>query len=474
MASVATGAILRPTQTKSESAANDENDFARTRVPDSAKRGAGSILSILVGFVTAFYFPLVGGTYLLQNGAPAAWIALIVSFLILMVLALIVTRAASREGLTSELLTRACGFGTVGSAFTSIIYAGTFVIYAGMEGQILSSAIDQIWDIPNQIWYVLVGVIFLPMAWNGISTMTKILTWTLPIYFALLIAAIISAWNENGGMPNIFTATPTGAVGGIAGVMAVMSGLAGTVGINPLEASDYNRFIHPKDFGRKAWITVVLPYAFMFFIAFPLGFYFTLCTGSEHSNPSVYFIGLIGLIPAVMLAWISQIRVNLTNLHIGSLTFASVSESMRASKLNRRFWLLIVTAGAIMLMMFDVIGHLIIFLDWLGIFLLAWVACVVADITVVRGTLRLVTGEYEYRTGIAPKFNPVGLCGLSSGVVVASLIWMMPPNPVLHGLSSYIGFAVAFVVHVAVAYATKGRTYFIDPHDQRISANSSK
>lgn len=472
MTTATAGAKLRPSQTKHVEVTTDENDYARTRVPDNAKRGAGSILSVLVGFVTAFYFPLVGGTYMLQNGAPAAWIALVISFAILMVLALIVTKAASREGLTSELLTRACGFGTVGSAFTSIIYAGTFVIYAGMEGQILSSAIDRVWDIPNQIWYVLVGVIFLPMAWNGISAMTKILTWTLPVYFILLIAAIISAWNGNGGMPDIFTAMPDGSVGGVAGVVAVMAGLAGTVGINPLEASDYNRFIHPKDFGKKAWLTVVLPYAFMFFIAFPLGFYFTLATGSKSSNPSIYFIGLIGLIPAVLLAWISQIRVNLTNLHIGSLTFASVSESVGANKLNRRFWLLIVTAGAIALMMFDVIGHLTVFLDWLGIFLLTWVACVVADITVVRGALKLVTGPYEYRTGVARKFNPVGIAGLFSGVIVASAIWILAPNPILHGLCSYIGFVVAFIVHSTVAILTKGRTYFIDPDDKRIGVNN--
>lgn len=174
----------------------------------------------------------------------------------------------------------------------------------------------------------------------------------------------------------------------------------------------------------------------------------------------------------MLLAWISQIRVNLTNLHIGSLTFASVSESFNASKLNRRFWLLVVTAGAIALMMFDVIGHLTMFLDWLGIFLLAWVACVVADITVVRGALKLVTGPYEYRTGVARRFNPVGLCGLFSGVIVASLIWTLSPSPILHGLSSYIGFAVAFIVHVAVAVITKGRTYFIDPGDERIGSNA--
>lgn len=456
---------------RGKTVATDSNDYARTRVPDEAKRGAGSILSVLVGFVTAFYFPLVGGTYMMQNGAPATWLALVLSFLILMILALVVTHVASREGLTSELLTRACGFGSVGSVITSVIYAGTFVIYAGMEGQILSASIDQIWDLPNQVWYVLVGVIFLPMAWNGINAMTKILTWTLPVYFLLLIAAIISAWNANGGMPDIFTATPQGSVGGAAGVVAVMAGLAGTVGINPLEASDYNRFIHPKDFKRKAWLTVVLPYAFMFFIAMPLGFYFTLATGAKNPNPSFYFVGLIGLFPGVLLAWISQIRVNLTNLHIGSLTFASASEAVGASKLNRRFWLLVVTAGAIALMWFDVIGNLNAFLEWLGIFLLAWVACVFADITMVRGVFKLVTGPYEYRSGYARRINPVGISGLLAGIVVASAIWLFSGNAVLHGLCSYIGFAVAFVVHTVVALATKGRTYFIDDADERIAAN---
>lgn len=81
---------------------HDENDYARSRVPDSAKRGAGSILSVLVGFVTAFFFPLIGGLYLTRNGAAATWVGLSISFCILIVLALIVSRTASREGLTSN------------------------------------------------------------------------------------------------------------------------------------------------------------------------------------------------------------------------------------------------------------------------------------------------------------------------------------------------------------------------------------
>ncbi|TQL18967.1 cytosine permease [Streptomyces sp. SLBN-134] len=454
-------------------AERDQDDYARSRVPDAEKRGAGAVLSVLVGFVTAFFFPLIGGMYLTQNGAAATWLGLVISFCVLIVLALIVSRTAAREGLSSQLLSRGTGLGSVGSVLTTVIYAGTFVVYAGTEGQILASSIDLIWDLPDQIWFVAVGLVFLPMAWNGISSMTKILTWTVPVYFVLLAVAIGIAWDRNDGMPSgLFTAMPEGAVGGVAGTIAVVAGLAGTVGINPFEAADYNRFIRAAEFRRKAVISVVLPYVLLFFLAIPLGMFFTLITDSF--APSVYFVGLLGLLPGVALAWISQIRVNLTNLHISSVTFTSASEAVGTSRLGRRFWLLVVIAASIALMWSDVLGNLNVFLEWTGIFLLAWVACVVADITVVRGLLKIVTGPVEYRSSHLRRYNPVGVSALLSGTVVASLIWLLADGPVLRGLSAYIGFAVAFAVHVAMAVATRGRTYFADPSDPRIAVNQAR
>ena len=63
---------------------------------------------------------------------------------------------------------------------------------------------------------------------------------------------------------------------------------------------------------------------------------------------------------------------------------------------------------------------------------------------------------------------------LLSGTVCASLIWIYSDDPVWNGLSAYLGFVVAFVVHVSMAIITKGRTYFIDPSDARIGINGAK
>ncbi|OPK10199.1 MULTISPECIES: cytosine permease [unclassified Pseudomonas] len=459
----------RTDQSSEVSAQDHHEDYARTRVPDHAKRSAGAVLSVLVGFVTAFFFVLIGGLFLNKSGAASTWIALAISFCMLIILTLIVSHTAAKEGLTGELLTRGAGFGAAGSVLTTLIYAGTFVIYAATEGQILAHSIDQIWDLPDKVWYVVVALIFLPMAWNGISSMTKILSWTIVLYIALLAWAIVVAWQRNNGMPSdIFTAMPAGAVGGVTGVVAVLAAMAGTVGINPFEAADYNRFIRANEFKRKALLSVVLPYALLFFGAIPLGMYFTLITGS--ADPSIYFIGLLGLVPGVVLAWVSQIRVNLTNIHVSSVAFASGSEIVGAPKLGRRFWILAVTVACIALMWFNVLGNLYVFLQWTGIFLLSWAACVVADITVVRGLLKIVTGPIEYRTTKIRRYNPVGITGLLSGTITASYIWLSVSDPVINGLSAYIGFVVAFAVHVGLAVATKGRTYFADPADPRISA----
>jgi hypothetical protein len=90
---------------------------------------------------------------------------------------------------------------------------------------------------------------------------------------------------------------------------------------------------------------------------------------------------------------------------------------------------------------------------------------------VVRGLLKIVTGPIEYRNSHIRRYNPVGICALLAGNLTASLIWIYATDPVWNGLCAYIGFVVAFVLHVALAILTKGRTYFSDPSDERLAIN---
>lgn len=74
--------------------------------------------------------------------------------------------------LTSDLLTRGCGYGFLRSALTCLIYAFTFCIYAGLEGQILATSQHSVWHIPVGYLYVLPGALFIPLTWYGMAQLS--------------------------------------------------------------------------------------------------------------------------------------------------------------------------------------------------------------------------------------------------------------------------------------------------------------
>lgn len=293
-----------------------------------------------------------------------------------------------------------------------------------------------------------------------------------PLYVVLLVIAIVRALDRHGGFPaHFFTAQPHGAVIGALGILGVMAGLSGTIGLNPMEYSDYNRFIRPGQFRRAIFPTIVLPNLLMFFFAFPLGVFFTLLT--RQINPGLYFVGLLGTGLGVLFAWVTQVRINITNVYSGSLAFANFFVRVFEWSPTRILWVMLVSVASIALMFGNVLTHLLSFLEWDGIYLLAWVATVVADLLVVKRLLGIGPRRVEYEKHRLRAVNPVGVVALIAGVGAGSVIQYAVSNPYLHPLAAYIGFAVAFVVHVAMAVATKGRYYLPrelagDPSAQRI------
>lgn len=433
-------------------------DYALERLPSNWRWGPSTVFMVLAGIITAFFFPATGGTYLLKYGALATFIGMGIGFVLLTGLTLIVSSAASREGLTSDLLTRGCGYGFLGSALTCLIYAFTFCIYAGLEGQILATSLHTVWHIPIGYLYVLSGLLFIPLTWYGMAQLSKTMWLSFPLYVGLLALAIIRALNRHGGFPAHFlTAQPHGAVIGALGILGVMAGLSGTIGLNPMEYSDYNRFIRPGHFRRAIFPTIVLPNLLMFGFAFPLGVFFTLLTRSI--NPGVYFVALLGTGLGVLFAWVTQVRINVTNVYSGSLAFANFFSRVFQWSPTRILWVMLVSVVSIGLMFGDVLTHLLSFLEWDGIYLLAWVATVVADLVVVKGLLRIGPSRVEYEKHRLRAINPVGVVALVAGIAVGSAIQYAVSNPYVHPLAAYIAFAVAFVVHVAMAVATRGRYY---------------
>jgi purine-cytosine permease-like protein len=447
-----------PGATLSGAALDQHDDYATATEPTSRKWSSKSVLMVLLGILSAFFFPATGGAFWQAYGGPATWIALAIAFVVLTALIIPISRVAVRQGLSAEMITRGCGFGFRGSAIPGLVYFFTFVIYAALEGQILSSALESVWHIPIGIFYVFVGLLFIPLTWWGMSQLAWTMWLTFPIYLVLMIVAIVIANRDySSSVHQVFThhAASSGTL--FAAVVGVLAAISGTIGLNPMEFADYTRFVPPNRFRQATVLAIGLPVAIMMFVAFPLGMYFTSGTGS--TNPGAYLVTLLGPTAGVILAWISQTRVNMTNVYCGSVAISSISTRLLRVNPGRLVAIGIVCVASTALMFGNVLGHLLNFLAWDGIFLLSWVACVVADILIVKATLRLGPERVLYAESDVPGFNVVGIAGLLAGVVVGSILYFQTAAPTIKDLAPYIAFAVAAVVHVAVAVVTRGRTY---------------
>lgn len=445
-------------------AADRYDDFASTRIPISDRRGPSSVFMILFGIVTSYFFLTTGGSYLTTYGATATWIGLVIGFFVLVSLAFITSKAASREGLTSELITRACGFGYFGTILTSLIYAATFIFYTAIEGQILAEAAASLIPLPEVVWYVIAGLVFIPLVWKGTTQLSWMMWVTIPVYIILVTWAAVAALGLRDGFPvEMFQADAPGGMAGAVAVSGVMAGLAGTIGLNPVEAADYNRYIHPSKYNRSFWVSVVLPYFLMFFFAMPLGMFLAAVTGSI--NPAEQFVILIGAPAAALLAWISQVRINLTNVHLGSIALTGVSNRIRHSPKARRIWTIVICVLTIPLMYLDIVSHILPFLAFSGVFLMAWVGCVVSDLIFVRRVFKLQSIDLVFEEDRLHPINPVGPVALVGGVTIGTVLLFIPGFGIVGSYAAYIGFGTAVVLQVVGAAVTRGKYYVKEKSD---------
>jgi purine-cytosine permease-like protein len=378
------------------------------------------------------------------------------------VLATMFAFAAASTGLNSNLLARACGYGYVGSALTSLIYASQFIILAAIEGSIIAQAINAY--LPQLSLPLLMVVITagnVALNWYGMKQLDRFQSYSLPVYLALLGTAIVLSLRMP--LPHAtdwMSFMPAGgAVGGTA-LLTCVGILNGIVGVQSVLTADYARFIRPEERRVGAIAVGVVPQVASFFIMGMVGIWFGV--RFEQANPGIYMV-------SVMAAWgaaytvLSQLRINVINVYSGSLSLANFFARILGFAPGRAFWVIAAASLALVAMLGDVISHIGPVLTFQGVFMFAWAASMVADLLIVRGLLHLQPPQLEYREDRLRPWNPVGPAALVAGSAIGTWLALGSANPVLTALSALIAGVTAFIVHVLGAIVTRGRYYLAAP-----------
>src|SRR5699024_3896236 len=276
-----------------------------------------------------------------------------------------------------NLLSRGGGFGYIGASLTSLIYASNFIMYCAFEGMILVYAVHEFFpSIPMWIYIIIFGSLVILLNWFGIKHLDKLQKWSMPLFIVLLGAAIVvSLFKTTIYDGNFLTYMPEGVnVGGTALLLCI--GMQhGIMGLTALLASDYARFLKPKD--MKGTIAIgFIPQIFCYGEMGGLGIWFGVLLAQP--NPGVYIVQLLG-IGGALFTLLTQIRINVTNIYSSSLSLSNFFENVLKFKPGRRFWVVVAGVTAMILMLGGIVDHLDTALTFQGVFLLSWAAVLVTD-----------------------------------------------------------------------------------------------
>ncbi|GAB3049711.1 purine-cytosine permease family protein [Virgibacillus ainsalahensis] len=446
------------------------DDYSLDRVPrDKRNMGWLSITNITFGIATAIFYFQMGSVMALQFGAINAIISAIYAIVVAGILGTFIAYLSAKSGMNVNLLSRGGGFGYIGASLTSFIYATNFIMYCALEGMILVTAVHEFFPvIPQWALIIFFGSLVIPLNWFGIKQLDKLQKWSLPLFGVFLIAAIVMASMTPSLYEGSFwTYMPEGVQVGGTALLLCIGMQHGIMGLTPLLASDYARFLKPKDTKFGIFAIGFIPQIFCFGVMGGLGIWFGVRLGEP--NPGVYIVLLLG-IWGVLFTMITQVRINITNIYSGSLSLSSFFENIFKFTPGRRFWVVITGISAIVLMLGGIVNHLEMAMTFQGVFLMTWAAILVTDAVIVKRILKIGPGYYEAKQENLHKWNPVGVASLliASGLgTIAALGYM---GTFLQSTAAFFAAILAAILTVVLAITTKGKFYIIkenpDVHKQ--------
>ena len=460
-------------------------DYALRYTPKSFRRWSEfRVANTAFGSLSFLALEAIGGAIALNYGFSNAMWAILTVGLVIFLTGLPIAYYAARYGLDMDLLTRGAGFGYLGSTITSLIYAVFTFIFFALEAAIMALALQMVVDWPLEWCYIVSSLVILPMAMRGITLISRLQSWTQPLWLFLLVLPFV--WIALA-QPQLYRdfAGLSGLRSGSSQFDALMFGAAAAVIFSLVvqigEQVDFLRFLPERTAANRVrwwgavlvagpgWIVMgMLKMAGGAFLAFAaLQFEVGVHRAAE---PTQMFLagfqqvtqalGLPGLAVAVTVVFVvvSQIKINITNAYAGSLAWSNVFARITRSHPGRVVWLVFNVLIATLLMTLGVFGALEKVLAVYSNVAIAWVGALVADL-VINKPLGLSPKGIEFRRAHLYDFNPVGLGAMLLAALVACCAYAGLLGEAAAAFSAFIALALSMALAPLLAWLTKGRYY---------------
>ena len=167
-------------------------DYALRYTPRAARKwGEWRVANTAFGGISFLALEAIGAALALNHGFANAFWAIVAMGCVIFATALPISVYAARHGLDMDLLTRGAGFGYLGSALTSLIYASFTFIFFALEAAIMALALEMALGWPLVLCYVVSALVIIPMVLWGITFISRLQAWTQPVWAVLLLAPFL-------------------------------------------------------------------------------------------------------------------------------------------------------------------------------------------------------------------------------------------------------------------------------------------
>ena len=167
-------------------------DYSLRYAPKSFRRWSEyTVATTALGGIAYLADFAIGASIAITHGFASAVAAVLVAALVIFLTSVPIAYYSAKYSIDMDLLTRAAGFGYLGSTITSIVYASFTFIFFALEGSIMAQAFNSGFGIPLAVGYLIASLIVIPLVVFGMTAMSKLQVWTQPVWLILMFAPFV-------------------------------------------------------------------------------------------------------------------------------------------------------------------------------------------------------------------------------------------------------------------------------------------
>lgn len=472
-------------------------DYSLRYMPKKFRRWSEfKVANTALGGISFLALEAIGATIALSYGFTTAFYAILLASILIFLAGIPISVACAKYNIDIDLLTRCCGFGYVGSTFTSLVYASFCFIFFAIEAVIMAKALEYMLDLPILWGYVISSLVIIPMAFWGFKFISKFQYLTQPLWLLLMITPFVFVLvNE----PNLLSdmADFKGSISGDNQFDIYYFGFATGISFALIsqigEQVDYLRFMPNLTRQNRVrwWANVLIAGPGWIVLGFlkQIGgillaalvilaghgvanandptYMYTTAYGYVFENPQV----VLGV--SIVFVILSQVKINVTNAYAGSLAWSNFFSRLSYSHPGRVVWVVFNIAIALMLMIFGVFEAIEKVLGIYSNVAISWIGVLVADLAINK-PLGLSPKIIEFKRAHLYTANPVGIVSMIAASFISILAFTGIMGEFAQSYSAFIALLIALLATPLMAVVTKGKYYILREADIRAKNTTEK